>query len=106
MKTKNVPKVLKCKINHLNQQTIFFLHKHGVPKLGGGGVVLDLGKIPTFSLFFLPTSLMKYFKVEKRESAAERLGLLKNKKKHLDIEEVLIYTSFYVARETNSLKKI
>merc|ERR1712083_855134 len=27
--------------------------------------------------------------VERRESAAERLGLLKNKKKHLDIEEVI-----------------
>ena len=45
MKTKNVPKVLKCKINH------FFSHKHGVPKLGGG--VPYLGKIPTFSHFFL-----------------------------------------------------
>ena len=57
VKTKNVPNVLKCKINHLNQQTIFFLHKHGVPKLGGGGGVSDLGNIPTFSRFFWQTSL-------------------------------------------------
>ena len=46
VKTKNVPKVLKCKINQF-----FFSHKHGVPKLGGGGVP-DMGKIPTFSCFF------------------------------------------------------
>ena len=44
--TINVPKVLKCKINH-----IFFPHKHDIPKLGGGGVP-DLGKISIFSRFF------------------------------------------------------
>ena len=85
----------------MQNKPYFSLTNTGFPNWGEGGVVLDLGKIPTFSLFFLPTSLMKYFKVEKRESAAERLGLLKKKTKNLDIEEVLIYTSFYVVKETN-----
>ena len=49
-----LPKVLKFKINHN-----LFSHKHGVPKLGGEGV-LNLRKIPTFSLFFWKTSL-SYF---------------------------------------------
>ena len=47
LKTKNVPKVLKFKINH-----IFFT------KMGGGGVP-DLGKIPTFSRFFLLADVPK-----------------------------------------------
>ena len=40
-------KVQKCKIKHN-----LFSHTYGVPKRGEGGV-LDLGKIPTFSRFFL-----------------------------------------------------
>ena len=35
---------------------IFFTHKHDIPKQGGGGVP-DLGEIPTFSRFFLLTSI-------------------------------------------------
>ena len=48
VKTKNVPNVLKCKINH----NFFFLTNMGFPNRGGGGGVPHLGKIPTFSRFF------------------------------------------------------
>ena len=48
-------KVLKCKINHY----FFSFQKHGIPKLGGGGLV-GYGKILTFSHFFsLETSLIE-----------------------------------------------
>ena len=50
VKTKNVPNVLKCKINHN-----FFSHKHGVPKQGGGG------KIPTFSCYFFWQTSLTWF---------------------------------------------
>ena len=36
----------------------------GLPNWGEGGVVPDLGKIPTFSRFFWQTSLMKEEEVE------------------------------------------
>ena len=52
LKTKNVPKVVKCKINHS-----FFLTNMGLPNWGEGGVVPDLGKIHRFSRFFWQTSL-------------------------------------------------
>ena len=60
VKTKNVPKVLKCKINH----NLFFSHKHGVPKLGVGGRGPLLGKNSHIFPFFLwQTSLSQKLKV-------------------------------------------
>jgi len=61
VKTKNVPNVLKCKIN-LN----FFSHNYGVPKRGGGGVP-HLGKIPTFSRFFWGGASLKYMLRQRRD---------------------------------------
>ena len=46
VKTKNVPNVLKCKINH-----IFFSHKHGFPNRGEGGSS-TWEKFPHFPVFF------------------------------------------------------
>ena len=55
-KTKNVPNVLKCKINHN------FFHKHGVPKQGGGGGGGPrLGKNShIFPFFFWETSFIQF----------------------------------------------
>ena len=54
IKTKNVPKVLKCKMNH----KLFFFTNMGFPNWGEGGVP-DLGTFPTFSCFFCVANVPK-----------------------------------------------
>ena len=51
IKTKNVPKVLKCKMNH----KLFFFTNMGFPNGGEGSPTWE--KFPHFPVFFLPTSL-------------------------------------------------
>ena len=73
VKTKNVPKVLKCKIN-LN---FFLLTNMSFSNRGGGGP--DLGKNPTFSRFFLVTSLNKKIKKKSEKDFHPLLEIGKGK---------------------------
>ena len=58
VKTKNVPNVLKCKINHN-----FFSQTWGSQTGGRGGGAPDLGKIPTFSRFFFGNVPKSYLRL-------------------------------------------